>query len=220
VPPFVPPAVYLITDRRATGGRGLIEVVAAAVEAAGPFRAPDGRLPLAVSLREKDLPARELTELAGALAQVTRNARADLFINGRVDVALACGAQGVHLPADGFVPAQVRALGPHLRVGVSTHTAEEARAAGESGADFVVFGPVFSPLSKESPLAPQGTEGLARAAAACAVPVLALGGITPERAAICRTAGARGLACIGALMGASDPRVETAAFLARFLRQN
>jgi thiamine-phosphate pyrophosphorylase len=217
---FVAPALYLITDRRATGGRSLTEVVAAALRGAGRFRGPGGRLPLAVSLREKDLPARELADLAREIGQLTRAAGADLFINGRLDLALACGAQGVHLPGDGFVPEQVRALAPHLRVGVSTHTAEEARAAGEAGADFVVFGPVFAPLSKPGFLAPQGTEGLARAVAATAIPVLALGGVTPDRAGVCKTAGARGLACISALMRAEDPEVETAAFLARFLQQN
>jgi thiamine-phosphate pyrophosphorylase len=220
VAPFVPPALYLITDRRATGGRPLTEVVAAALRGAGRFRDPGGRLPLAVSLREKDLPARELAELARAIGRLTHDARADLFINGRVDLALACGAQGVHLPGDGFVPADVRALVSHIRIGVSTHTAEEARAAADSGADFVVFGPVFAPLSKPSFLVPQGAAGLARAAAACSVPVLALGGITPERAAICKNAGARGLACVGALMSATDPDVETVAFLARFLQHN
>jgi thiamine-phosphate pyrophosphorylase len=220
VPPFVAPALYLITDRRATRGRPLAEVVARALRGAARFRRADGRLPLAVSLREKDLPDRELAALAREIGALAAAAGADLYINGRLDLALACGAQGVHLPADGLVPGQVRALDPQLRVAVSTHTVEEARLAAESGADFVVFGPVFPPTSKTSFLAPRGREGLARAAASSAAPVLALGGVTPARAEVCRLAGARGLACIGALMDAGDPEHETAAFLARFLRQN
>ncbi len=214
------PALYLITDRRATGGRPLAQVVAAALRGAERFRCVDGSLPLAVSLREKDLPTRELVALARELGGLTAAAGAELYINGRLDLALACGAQGIHLPSDGLVPAQVRALAPRLRVAVSTHTPEDVRFAAESGADFVVFGPVFPPISKPGFLAPRDPEGLARAAAASPAPVLALGGITPARADVCRKAGARGLACIGALMSAGDPEHETAAFLARFLQRN
>jgi thiamine-phosphate pyrophosphorylase len=217
---FVAPALYLITDRKATAGRPLAEVVAAALRGAAPFRRA-GRLPLAVSLREKDLPGGQLAALARALGQLTRAAGADLYVNGRVDVALACGAQGVHLPArTGLAVTEVRSLAHDLRVGVSTHTIEEVQAAEAARADFVVFGPVFETPSKQGLLATRGLPGLAAATASAALPVLALGGITPERGPLCRNAGARGLACIRAILSAADPEVETAAFLARFMGQN
>jgi thiamine-phosphate pyrophosphorylase len=215
---FVAPAVYLITDRRATGGRPLTAVVAAALRGAARFRRPDGGLPLAVSLREKDLPTSELMALARELVELTGRAGAELYINGRLDVALTIGAAGIHLPGDGFVPEEVRALAPGLRVGVSTHTLGEVQAAARSGANFVVFGPIFSTPSKAGIIAPRGLDGLAAAVAETpALPVLALGGITSENAELCRKAGARGLACIRAIMRAPDPEFETAAFLARLL---
>jgi thiamine-phosphate pyrophosphorylase len=217
--PFSAPAVYLITDRRATAGRPLAAVVAAALRGAARFRRPDGRLPLALSLREKDLTGGELVALARELGGLTGAAGADLYINGRFDVALAAGAQGVHLPAGGPSPAEVRAAAPALRIGVSTHTTEEVQAAARAGADFVVFGPVFATPSKRDLLATRGLPGLAAAAASAPVPVLALGGITPVSAAVCRNAGARGLACIRAIMSAADPEAETTAFLARFIGQ-
>jgi thiamine-phosphate pyrophosphorylase len=217
--PFQPPAVYLVTDRQATGGRPLAAVVAAALRGAAGFRRGDGRLPLALSLREKDLAAAELVALARELAGLAGAAGADLYINGRFDVALAVGAQGVHLPSDGLDPAQLRAAAPALRIGVSTHTTGEVQAAARAGADFVVFGPVFETPSKRGHLAPRGLGGLAEAAASARIPVLALGGITSDVAPLCREAGARGLACIRAIISADDPQFETSAFLARFLGQ-
>jgi thiamine-phosphate pyrophosphorylase len=101
---FEAPALYLITDRHATGGRPLGEVVAAALRGAAGFRRPDGRLPIAISLREKDLSAAELHALAIQIAGLTRAAGADLYVNGRLDVALACGAAGVHLPGNHLIP--------------------------------------------------------------------------------------------------------------------
>ena len=216
---FVAPALYLITDRHATGGRPLTEVVAAALRGAAGFRRPDGRLHMAVSLREKDLPGADLHALATELVALTRAAGADLYVNGRLDVALACDAEGVHLPGNDLVPGEVRAIAPQLHIGVSTHTIDEVQAAARDGAHFVVFGPVFETASKTGLIPTRGLTGLAEASNT-AIPVLALGGITPERAGACRISGARGLACIGAVMRAPDPESETRAFLARFFGRN
>jgi thiamine-phosphate pyrophosphorylase len=209
------PRLYLITDRRATGGRPLGAVVAAALAGAERFRLPDGRLPVAVQLREKDLPARELLALAGVLRAVTAAARAELFVNDRLDVAVACRADGVHVPASGLPPEEARRLAPRLRVAVSTHDPAEVARARAAGADFAVFGPVFETPSKRAFGPARGLEAL-RAAAARGLPVLALGGVTPERADTCRAAGASGVSCIRAVLGAPDPGAVTAAFLARF----
>jgi thiamine-phosphate pyrophosphorylase len=214
-PDYEPPALYLITSRDATAGRSLVRVVEAALAAAVPFRRRNGRLPIAVSLREKDLSAAEQIALGRELICATSAAGADLFINSRLDIALALGAQGVHLPAAGISPHEVRAAVPHLRVGLSTHTPEEIAAA--RGVDFVVFGPVFETPSKIGVLAPRGLDRL-RAAAALGVPVLALGGVTPDNAAACRASGAQGVACIRAILAAEDVAAATVAFLARFRR--
>ena len=186
-------AIYLITDRTQTNGRDLIEVVAAACR--GGVRA--------VQLRERDLDTRSLLALARALRETTREHGALLLINDRVDVALACGADGVHLPANSFRVADARQLlGAERLIGVSTHSvAEAARAA----ADFVVCGPVFDTPSKRPFGPPLGLDTLRRAAAACAAPLIAVGGITAKNAAEVLAVGAAGIAVIRAVLAAPDP---------------
>jgi thiamine-phosphate pyrophosphorylase len=130
---FEPPWLYIITDRRITGGRPLPEVVAEAL--AGARQAP-GRV--AVQLREKDLGGRALLDLARALRAVTAAAGAALFVNDRLDVALAAGADGVHLTRGSLVAADVRALAPALAIAASTHHEAEVAAAAAAGVDFVI----------------------------------------------------------------------------------
>jgi thiamine-phosphate pyrophosphorylase len=199
-----PPRLYLVTDRRATAGRALGDVVAAALEGAATFRAPDGRLPVAVQLREKDLGGAALGALARELRAITAAAGAALYVNERVDVALACGADGVHLPVAGLSPGDVRALAPRLSVATSTHSRSQVEAAARAGVDFVVFGPVFDTPSKRPFGPPVGLDGLARAAGA-GVPIVALGGIDAERGSACMDAGAVGVACIRAVSEAKSP---------------
>jgi thiamine-phosphate pyrophosphorylase len=210
-----PPRLYLITDRGATAGRPLLDVVRAALRGAERFRGDDGRLPVAVSLREKDLQGAALLALGRALAAITREAGADLYVNGRVDVALACGAEGVHLPADGLAPADVRALAPQLTIAASTHNPIEVTTAAAAGVDFVVFGPVFETPSKRGLVATRGLEGV-REATNRKVPVLALGGITAENAEACLAAGASGVACIRAILACPDPDAAVEKFLLCF----
>ena len=209
------PALYLITDRHATGGRALLDVLARALAAAQPYRATDGRLPVAVSLREKDLSGAALTLLAQDVRRLTKNAGAELYINGRVDVALACAADGVHLPADAPHPGDVRVIAPMLAIACSTHTPDEVKLAAKAGADFVVFGPIFETPSKRFLLQPRGINVLTAAANVAGIPVLALGGITPANAHACLQAGAAGVACIRAVLDAPDPGSATVAFLAQ-----
>jgi thiamine-phosphate pyrophosphorylase len=187
-----PPRLYLITDRNATGGRPLVQVVASALEGA---RGRGGEV--AVQLREKDLQGRALWELARDLRAVTADAGAQLYINDRVDVALAVGADGVHLGGRSLAIADVRALAPRLLIGVSTHTPAEVQAASAAGADFAVFGPVFATPSK-----PGFHTGLGTLKEACAydLPVLALGGIDTRNARECIVAGAFGVAGIRFVM--------------------
>jgi thiamine-phosphate pyrophosphorylase len=195
--------LYLITDRKLSGQRGLIETVETALTAAAEL---DPRPPIAVQMREKDLDGRALLQLAVELGQICRRYRVPMLVNGRIDVALAAHAEGVHLPADGISPEDARKLlGPSKLIGISSHTAAEIGRAEALGADFAVFGPVFAPISKGSYATPCGPQGLASACNAASIPVFALGGITAARAAELGDTGAAGIAVIGTVIGANDP---------------
>lgn len=195
------PPLVLVTDRRATAGRDLVDLVTAALAAGLP----------AVQLRDKDLPGRELFALAERLRAVTAHHGARLFVNDRVDVAVAVGADGVHL-GTGAMPVAVvrRLLPPHGLIGVSTHAPAEVAA---TRADFAFFGPVHATPGKAAFGAPQGEGRLREAVAGAAVPVLAIGGMTAAGIAGARAAGAAGVAVIRAILGADDPAVATHALL-------
>jgi len=197
------PRLYLVTDRHATAGRPLVEVIRRALAPLAGGR-HESLPPVAVQLREKDLPGRALHTLARELRLVTADHGAQLFVNDRVDVALAVGADGVHLGRGALLVKDVRAIAPALRIGVSTHAPDEIEAAHAAGADFAVFGPVWAPLSKRAHGDPVGLRGLAGACRG-RLPVLALGGVKPENARACLDAGAAGLALVGAVATAADP---------------
>ena len=193
---MVPFRLYLVTDRARTGGRPLLEVVEAALRGGVD----------AVQLREKDVPGGALFDLGRELRRQCTRYGARLIVNDRIDVALAVGADGVHLPVDSFSPGDARTLvGPTRLIGVSTHSIEQAQRAAAGGADFVVFGPIFDTPSKRPFGPPLGLEALAQAAGAVAVPVLAIGGVTAERADAARRHGAHGIAVIAAVLEAADP---------------
>jgi thiamine-phosphate pyrophosphorylase len=146
-----------------------------------------------VQIREKDLPARELFHLVQAAVATGRK----IIVNSRMDVALAAGAAGLHLPEGSPPPDRWRAIAPPgFLIGVSCHSLDEVRGAARHGADYVVFGPVFAPQSKSTALEPRGLDLLAQAVAAAPIPVLALGGITNENAPLCIQRGAAGIAAI------------------------
>ena len=151
-----------------------------------------------IQIREKNLTTRVLLALATQAAEITRGSQTQLLINDRADVAAAAGADGVHLTAQSLPVATVRdAFGPDLLIGVSTHSLEEAEAAEDGGADFIVFGPVFHTLSKSSYGDPVGIESLSRITSAMApLPVIALGGIDRDKVSECARAGSAGVAAI------------------------
>jgi thiamine-phosphate pyrophosphorylase len=191
--------LYLITDRK-LARRGLIAACEEALAAAKPF----GR-GIAIQLREKDLSGRELLELARELRKVCSRYGAKLIINDRLDVAIACDADGVHLPANSFSVADARKLlGPVKLIGCSTHSIDEVQVAHQAAADFVVFGPVFDPISKDGYGRATGVEMLRGACEAASIPVYALGGITPNRVRELRDAGISGVAVIGSVFGAES----------------
>ena len=196
-------ALYLVTDR-AMARRPLAEAVEECLDAG--LRA--------VQLREKDLAVRDLLELAVSLREGTRRRGARLLINDRADVALAAGADGVqrtHLSLP--VEALRRIAPPAFLIGASVHSEGEARQAAAEGADFVVFGPVYDTPSKRQYGQPQGLQALEQVAAAVDCPVIAIGGITPDRVRDVLAAGAVGVAVISSILGAARPADATKAFL-------
>jgi thiamine-phosphate pyrophosphorylase len=199
------PRVHLVTDRR------LAPDLAAAAR-----RALEGLPPgaAALQLREKDLGGAELLRLARALLTACRESGQLLLVNDRVDVALAAGADGVHLPSAGVPPAEARRLvGPGLLVGVSCHSAAEVARAREGGADYATFGPVFDTPSKRAFGPPPGLAGLAEAAR-LGLPLVGLGGVDPGNAAAVRAAGAAGVAAVRAWLASPDPSAAVRALLA------
>jgi len=189
------PCLCLVTDRNQCDGRPLEAVVAQAVEGGANL----------VPLREKDLPASQLFALAGRLRDITRG-RALLFINDRVDVALACGADGVQLGEDGLpLEAARRVCGKRLLIGRSVHSVESAIAAEREGADMLIVGTIFPTGSH--PGAPVAGVGLLEQVRdRVRIPFLAIGGVKADNIASVMLSGASGAAVITAITRSPDPK--------------
>jgi len=162
--------------------------------------AAGGASQLALHARGRTLSGLEHYDLAVRLS-VTPTVR--LFVNDRLDVALAADAQGVQLRADSLSPADARRLNARWWIGLSVHDVEQARAAHAAGADYLLVGPVFATATHPD-RAPLGVERLAEIVR-LGLPVIAIGGVTPDRIAAIRAAGASGAAAIRALWDATDP---------------
>jgi thiamine-phosphate pyrophosphorylase len=194
----------LVTDRTQTCGRDLAAVVEECLAAGLP----------AVQVREKDLSAAELAALCRRLREPTRARGALLIVNDRADVALAVGADAVQRTHASLSVADIRSVADkRLRIGASVHSWQDAVSAEAEGADWIVFGPIYDTASKRQYGAPQGLPKLERTASAVRIPVIAIGGITPERVAEVRAAGAHGVAAISAILGADSPATATRRFL-------
>jgi thiamine-phosphate pyrophosphorylase len=195
----MPPQLYYITDRRQFPGnsteqeRRLLAKIAECATARVDY----------IQLREKDLSTRALEELANKAMTALGGSPTKLLINSRIDVALACGAHGVHLPSNDLPASEARAVFFRAEVtapviGVSTHAQAEVAYAESHGADFAVFGPVFE---KDNAANPEGLTQLRQICSrvqtsASAMPIFALGGVSTHNAQLCLQAGAAGIAGI------------------------
>jgi thiamine-phosphate pyrophosphorylase len=194
----------LVTDRTQTLGRELVTVVGDCLAAGLP----------AVQVREKDLGAADLALLCRRLRGLTLDTQAMLIVNDRVDVALAVGADAVQRTSTSLPVKDIRALVEgRLKIGASVHSLRDAIEAEVNGADWLVFGPVYDTPSKRASGPPQGLDKLSRVATAVKVPVIAIGGITPERVHDVKRAGAHGVAVVSSILTADSPAAATRKFL-------
>lgn len=188
------PPLLVITDRH-QARRPLLDLI-------GEILAAGARW---LMVREKDLPDPALAEVVQGVLERARRYGAVVMVNAAVEVAAACGADGVHLPQGVPVAEARRRLGPGRWIGVSAHSMTEAQRAAEAGADYITLSPIFPSISKPDYGPPLGLEVLRQVATAVPLPVIALGGVTPENARRCLEAGAAGVAALGSVMAAADP---------------
>jgi thiamine-phosphate pyrophosphorylase len=201
------PPLLLITDRTLTQ-RPLLEVVTLAL--AGGCRW--------IMVREKDLAPPNQAALVKASSAAAQPYAATVSVNGNLAVAASCGVNAIHLPQGQSVAAARQQFGPGGLIGVSAHSLVEAQYATAAGADYVTLSPIFPTPSKPSYGPALGLEELRRVAAALPIPIIALGGITPDSIARCRGAGAAGAAVMGAVMQAAHPQETVQRLIARWQR--
>jgi thiamine-phosphate pyrophosphorylase len=188
---------YAIVDPEHCGGRSPVEVATGILEGGCAV----------LQLRSKSLSDRALLALAGRLRELSREAGVPFVLNDRPDLAKLVRADGVHLGQEDLPVAAARAIvGPDVAVGLSTHDLDQVRRAVDEGADYLGFGPIYPTTSKKDPDPVVGAEGLAAAVRAAPVPIVAIGGITAERAPEVARAGARFWAAISAVGAAEDVR--------------
>ena len=203
------PRVHAFTDHTILSAPDF-GIRAAAIAAAGPA--------VALHARDRSDPGARLAASTLRLLALARPPEATVFVNGRPDIAAASGAHGVQLGAGDLTPSDARRVLLHGWIGRSVHSAKEARAALEEGADFLVVGSIYETLSHPGRAA-VGTE-LLREAATLGLPVIAIGGVTPERAPELKAAGAYGVAAIRALWQADDPAAATLSMLAPWVENS
>lgn len=188
-------SLYLVTDRDLLAGRSLTDEVRKAVRGGVTM----------VQLREKRAGSREFYQLAVALKNELNRSRIPLIINDRLDIALASGADGLHIGQDDLpIQIAIEHMPPGSIVGVSVSTPAEAREASKKGATYLGAGPVFYTPTKEDASAPIGLEGLRSIRQLIDIPLVAIGGINEENLADIRKTGADGAAVVSALMGRPD----------------
>ena len=198
--------VYLITDLKRIGKDRFLSAVEEALQ--GGVRA--------LQIREKDLNPNDLLALALEVKPLVQRYHAKLFINGRADIAVMAGADGVHLTETSIQAREVKNSFPDLIVGVSTHSIEGARRAETQGADFITFSPIYETPSKANYGPPQGLDLLRQATQTVRLPVLALGGITLHRVPECLEQGAFGVAVISGIWDSTHIKQQSSEYTQNF----
>ena len=200
------PRLHVLTDTR--GGRDPLPEVLAAVRLAGPGGC-------AVQVRAQEATDRDAFALTVRVLEVAHPAGVPVLVDDRVDVALAAGADGVHLGATDLPLGSVRALVPRgFVIGATARDAATARAAESAGADYLGVGPAHATCTKPGLPTPLGPAGVAAVVAATALPVVAIGGIDPARVPALLAVGAHGVAVVAAVSTAPDPAAAVAGLLA------
>ena len=194
-------SLYLVTDRTLSLGRSTVEVVRAAIRGGVSC----------VQLREKGCSTREFMDEARLLKTLLAGTGVPLFINDRLDVALAVGADGVHLGQNDLAIADARRLvGNRMIIGISAESVADAIRAEAEGADYIGASPVFTTPTKTDTAPPLGLDGLRAIRRAVQLPLVAIGGINADNAAAVLRAGADGLAVVSAIVSAPCPRTAAA----------
>jgi thiamine-phosphate pyrophosphorylase len=202
-------SLYLVADTEFAAGNNLVHLVSEAVLGGVTI----------VQLRAKDLGTRDFLELALKVSEKLGKPGIPLLINDRVDIALACGAAGVHLGQDDMpLPDARRLLGPDKTIGISVNTIDEAAEAERLGADYLGLGPIYGTSTKQTVLPVLGPEGIQRLRRQIRIPMVAIGGINAGNAGAVIKAGADGIAVVSAILGARDARQAAAELLKRGVR--
>lgn len=189
------PPLYAILDPEQTRSRPAQGVLAALLEAGVSI----------LQLRVKSLPPVDFLELAKRARTVTRAHHCQLIINDRIDIALACDADGVHLGQDDLPLSAGRKLMGQKIVGISTHDIDQARAAERHGADYIGFGPIFGTRTKATAYEARGPEMLKQIRSAVTLPIVAIGGVTEANVQAVWQAGADSVAIISDVLHDADP---------------
>lgn len=204
-------SLYLVTDRALSRGRTTCEVVRAAVTGGVTV----------VQLREKHCTTREFVDEARLLVEMLRGTGVPLIINDRLDVALAVGADGLHLGQNDMRIADARRIaGPGMVIGVSAESLDDALRAEEEGADYIGVSPVFATNTKKDTAEPLGLVGIRMIKERVRLPLVGIGGINIDNAAQVMAAGADGVAVVSAIVAALCPESATAALKKRISRGN
>lgn len=204
---MIRPRLIVITDARLAAPRSLRDVVLAALR--GGARV--------IQLRDKHASPRELHAQAAELLPVVHGSGGVLIVNDRADVALAAGADGVHLGPDDLPVSAARRIAPaSFIIGASTDDPDRARYLAAEGASYIGCGAVFATTSKDVGGEQIGPEGVAAVARAVAIPVVAIGGITPGNVELLAGTGAAGIAVVAAVMAAPDPEAAVRNLLRSF----
>ncbi|HEY3298986.1 MAG TPA: thiamine phosphate synthase [Armatimonadota bacterium] len=186
--------VYVITDEELMPGRSHVDIARAAVEGGARI----------IQLRDKHASDEYMTEAGLAIRRITRDAGAIFIVNDRLEVALACDADGLHVGQEDAPALRVRPLLGGRLLGVSVSTVEEAVKAREDGADHVGYGPVFPTSTKQDAGPVTGINQIPSIRTACGLPVVAIGGINLQNIGAVASAGADAAAVISAVVCADD----------------